>query len=130
MGSSDNLKSFKKGESGNPRGRPKGAKNRSTAFKKFLSIKTLIDNPDNGQLPKIKGTIEEKMAAVQIKKALEGNTYAFREVMDCVYGREGLRGESPESPPAKNGQARVFTIIDSDGESKTLELGAADEETV
>ena len=38
MANNDNLKPFKKGQSGNPKGRPKGSKNRSTIIKKWLEV--------------------------------------------------------------------------------------------
>ena len=36
---------FKKGESGNPNGRPVGSRNRSTIEKQWLKVKKLAKNP-------------------------------------------------------------------------------------
>ena len=47
MSKLDNLKPFKKGESGNPNGRPKGSLNRSTVAKKWLSTNQEYKNPTN-----------------------------------------------------------------------------------
>ena len=45
MANKENLKSWAKGQSGNPSGRPKGSKNRSTIARKWLSTKSKIVNP-------------------------------------------------------------------------------------
>lgn len=67
----DNLNPFKKGESGNPAGRPKGAKNRSTIVRELLELN------EN----------ELKMHLAQIKKAIEKeDTNAYKAVLDSAYG--------------------------------------------
>ena len=129
MGLQENLNSFEKGKSGNPSGRPKGAKNRATTFKKFLSLKTLVDNPTSIEGTKIKGTIEDQIAMAQIKKALDGDLYAFREIMDAVYGKVPYASE----PTAENQQKGIpastpFTIIDPlTHQIVNLDIGESDE---
>jgi Arc/MetJ-type ribon-helix-helix transcriptional regulator len=67
----DNLNPFQKGESGNPAGRPKGAKNRSTIVRELLEL-------DENEL---------KMHLAQIKKAIEKeDTNAYKAVLDSAYG--------------------------------------------
>ena len=44
MANNGNLKPFKKGESGNPNGRPKGSKNRSTIMEKWLEVRRMDDS--------------------------------------------------------------------------------------
>lgn len=62
---------FKKGESGNPNGRPKGARNRSTI------IKELLQQGDN----------ELKMHMAQLLKAIEkSDTNAYKAILDSAYG--------------------------------------------
>jgi hypothetical protein len=62
---------FKKGESGNPFGRPKGSRNRSTI------LKELLDLDDN----------EYKMHKAQIEKAIHlKDTNAYKAVLDSAYG--------------------------------------------
>lgn len=62
---------FNKGQSGNPTGRPKGARNRSTILRELLDI--------NDQ--------ELKMHQAQIDKAIEQkDTNAYKAVLDSAYG--------------------------------------------
>jgi hypothetical protein len=63
---------FEKGKSGNPKGKPKGIRNRSTI------LKELLDLNDN----------ELKMHMAQIKKAIESSdTSAYNAVLDSAYGK-------------------------------------------
>jgi hypothetical protein len=64
----DNLKPFEKGESGNPNGRPKGSKNRSTIAKYWLEVNQNL-----------------KTLAL-IKKARDGDVNAYKALMDSGYG--------------------------------------------
>jgi hypothetical protein len=48
--SRDNLNRFKKGESGNPSGRPKGSKNRKTIAREWLAFLQEETNPISGQI--------------------------------------------------------------------------------
>ena len=45
MANEENLIPFVKGQSGNPKGRPVGSKNRSTIAKKWLSVEQNEKNP-------------------------------------------------------------------------------------
>ena len=67
----DNLKKFEKGQTGNPNGRPKGARNRSTILRELLDL--------NDQ--------ELKMHQAQIDKAIkQKDTNAYKAVLDSAYG--------------------------------------------
>lgn len=72
MAKEDNLKpAWKSGQSGNPNGRPKGARNRSTILRELLDV--------NDQ--------ELKMHQAQIDKAIEQkDTNAYKAVLDSAYG--------------------------------------------
>jgi hypothetical protein len=48
--SRDNLNRFKKGESGNPSGRPKGSKNRKTIAREWLAFLQEETIPISGQI--------------------------------------------------------------------------------
>ena len=69
--SKEDLIPFKPGQSGNPNGRPKGKRNRSTILKELLDM--------NDQ--------ELKMHQAQIEKAIELKvTNAYKAVLDSAYG--------------------------------------------
>lgn len=80
----DNLKPFEKGESGNPNGRPKGAKNRSTIARYWLEVNQNLKNPLTGDTETM--SQEDLMTLALIKKAREGDVAAYRALMDSGYG--------------------------------------------
>lgn len=84
MANNENLKSYKPGESGNPNGRPKGSKNRSTIAKQWLEINEKTSNPITGKTELL--TQEDLLTLAQIKKAREGDVNAYKALMDSAYG--------------------------------------------
>jgi hypothetical protein len=85
MNKEDNLKpAWEKGESGNPAGRPKGSRNRSTIAKHWLEVNQSLKNPLTG----IEETMsqEDLMTLALIKKAREGDVNAYKALMDSGYG--------------------------------------------
>ena len=83
MANEQNLKSFKKGQSGNPKGRPKGSLNRSTIAKKWLEVLSQEELED-GQVKWLSN--EEAMTLSLIKKARNGDVNAYKALMDSAYG--------------------------------------------
>jgi len=83
MANEQNLKSFKKGQSGNPNGRPKGSLNRSTIAKKWLEVLSQEELED-GQVKWLSN--EEAMTLSLIKKARNGDVNAYKALMDSAYG--------------------------------------------
>jgi len=75
---------FKPGQSGNPRGRPKGAKSRSTVIKRWLEAMDKGKNPMTGEVEEM--SVEDKMTLALIGKALKGDTSAYKALMDSAYG--------------------------------------------
>lgn len=73
------------GTSGNPAGRPKGAKNRSTILKKWLELPCELTSPLTGEATA--GTIEDKIALALISKGLREDVAAIKEILDSVYGK-------------------------------------------
>lgn len=71
---------FKKGESGNPNGRPKGALNFSTKFYKALEKFA----EQNGKTLEQE---EEEMLIEGFKRAKEGDYRFFQDLNDRVYGK-------------------------------------------
>jgi hypothetical protein len=85
MNKEDNLKpNWEKGKSGNPNGRPKGSKNRSTIARQWLEVNQNLKNPITG----ISETMsqEDLMTLALIKKAREGDVNAYKALMDSGYG--------------------------------------------
>ena len=75
---------FKKGESGNPNGRPKGAKNRSTIARQWLEVNQNLKNPLTGENETM--SQEDLMTLALIKKARDGDVSAYKALMDSGYG--------------------------------------------
>lgn len=73
-----------KGESGNPKGRPKGAKNRSTIARFWLDVNQDLKNPLTGEIESM--SQEDLMTLSLIKKAREGDVGAYKALMDSGYG--------------------------------------------
>jgi hypothetical protein len=80
----NNLKPFEKGESGNPNGRPKGSKNRSTIARQWLDVNQNLKNPLTGETETM--SQEDLMTLALIKKAREGDVAAYKALMDSGYG--------------------------------------------
>jgi hypothetical protein len=78
------LKPFDKGESGNPNGRPKGSKNRSTIARQWLEVNQNLKNPLTGETETM--SQEDLMTLALIKKAREGDVAAYKALMDSGYG--------------------------------------------
>jgi hypothetical protein len=102
----DNLKpAWTKGESGNPAGRPKGAKNRSTIARKWLEVNQSLKNPLTGDQETM--SQEDLMTLALIKKAREGDVAAYKALMDSGYGAplqqiEQTNIEQPLFPDVSN----------------------------
>ena len=96
---------FKKGESGNPAGRPVGARNRSTIVKHWLEVTKLAKNPISNKEEELE--IQDMMVLALINKALKGDVNAFKELMDSGYGKLSnstditSKGESINIPISK-----------------------------
>ena len=79
---------WKKGESGNPAGRPKGARNYKTLFREaYVAIAKdlrLGKNPD---------VLLVEILKRGIKEALKGNYQFYKDVMDRMFGKPKERIE-------------------------------------
>ena len=75
---------FKKGESGNPNGRPKGSRNRSTIARHWLEVNQNLKNPLTSEMETM--SQEDLMTLALIKKAREGDVAAYKALMDSGYG--------------------------------------------
>lgn len=79
-GGIENLKPFKKGESGNPRGRQKGQRDYATIYRQAL----INIGKAKGKTPE---EIEEMMEQVGLDKALDGDYNFFKDVRDRIHGK-------------------------------------------
>ncbi len=83
-----NLKPFKKGQSGNPKGRPEGARNFKTILEEIFSV--LADQETAQELktinPKIK-TNEDLFAAKLFYDAMNGDSYSKKEILERMHGK-------------------------------------------
>ena len=84
MANNENLTPFKKGQSGNPKGRVKGSKNMSTRIREMLECELdYRDLEGNKKKTKIKDILSEKI----LKMAMGGDIRAMKEVMDRAEGK-------------------------------------------
>lgn len=84
-GVNDNLIPPKKGEVRNPKGRGKGVKNRATIARKWLEVLDKAKNPVSGEDESM--SFEDRMTLSLIRKALKGDTQAYKALMDSAYGQ-------------------------------------------
>jgi hypothetical protein len=98
---------WKKGESGNPNGRPKGARNRSTIIRELLETKAT-----DGE----EGQVADQLARALIRKASEGDVAAFRELFDSAYGKNSNKVEN-QINYTKMGSVSI------DGETLNFDVG-------
>jgi len=76
---------FKKGQSGNPNGRPVGSQNSKTILQKFLNLKTEVENPITKEFENL--TVAEQIHLKQVAKAIEGDLYSYKEIIDRLEGK-------------------------------------------
>lgn len=84
MANEENLIPYQKGQSGNPKGRPKGSKNRSTIAKKWLQVEQDLKNPLTSEIETM--SQEDLMTLALIKKARKGDVQAYQKLLDSAYG--------------------------------------------
>ena len=70
---------YQKGQSGNPRGRPRGTRNRNTIVREQMNRKITLTGP-NGNSHRI--STKEGIIAKQANKALQGNLNSAKWIME------------------------------------------------
>lgn len=106
------LKPFKKGESGNPNGRPKGKRNFSTIF--YDALESLANK--NGMEP---SALETEIVEKALLSARKGDARFYKDLMDRVHGtaiqRQDVMSGGKPIPLMHN----VFTNNQSQEDSST-----------
>lgn len=125
MANDHNLIPAKPGEVRNPKGKPKGTKNRATIFKEFLELKAAKVNfksLDAESLPDGM-TLEQAMHFKMIDNVISaGDTAAFKEIQDTLHGKITDKVETTHSF-AQMGKVEVkHTSGSSDAIPATVEL--------
>ncbi len=109
MANEENLTPWKKGQSGNPKGKPKGTRNRSTIVRELLETKAT-----DGE----EGQIVDQLVLALVEKALNGDVPAARELFDSAYGKITDKVENRHSYT----QMERVTVQNSQGNEKPLEF--------
>lgn len=76
---------WKPGQSGNPKGRPKGIEHSSTRLLRLLKLTQKIKNPVSGELEEF--TVLEQIDMKLIQKARSGDLPAVKELLDRLEGK-------------------------------------------
>jgi hypothetical protein len=85
---------FKTGESGNPKGRPRGARNRTTILNKTLNERVVVT--DNGRRKSI--TKQEAIFKQLVNKAASGDHRAAQLLLGEMRELEAHIGSTPSGP--------------------------------
>jgi hypothetical protein len=84
-GNIENLKPFKKGESGNPKGYPKGLPNSKNRLQILLSLVQKVENKITGEEEDL--TVAEQMDIAIVNKAMLGDVKAYEQILDRLEGK-------------------------------------------
>lgn len=87
MANPENIIPPKKGEIRNPKGKPKGTKNRSTILKRWVEVSVKIKDKSNPLLKEYIGTVEDEIILALISEARKGNIQAIKEIQDTLHGK-------------------------------------------
>jgi uncharacterized protein DUF5681 len=103
---------FKPGQSGNPKGRPKGQKNFATIFGETLHQKILVRDK-NGKTRWL--TKQQAMCEVMTNKAVNGDAKAFTAVFQLADKHGALEYQPPGMSVSKDLERRLKELSQSMG---------------
>lgn len=110
---------FKPGQSGNPQGRPRGARNLRTAFREGLQEKvTIREGNRTRKLSKMDGIVQ-----VTLNKALKGDAKGLAAVIQLARST-GLMDEEPETSSTQSLSVEDQAILDTFLERQGMEPSA------
>ena len=98
---------FKPGESGNPKGRPKGHRNIATDLEEELREKIQIN--ENGQQSTV--TKQRAMIKALLAKALKGDTRAANALIQLAIGLEQATSERDEVVPLDDEDREILSAF-------------------
>lgn len=104
MAGIDNLTPYQPGQSGNPAAKPKGARNRSTIIRE--AIEAIREGTEQSYL--------DAMTASIIKKAIEGDVPAYKELLDSAFGKNTDKQELSGLDGSAIKTSVTVSFIDSD----------------
>ena len=93
---------FKEGQSGNPSGRPKGSRNRSTIIREILDLMEKKNNPITGQEENL--SQEQIMTLAVLSKARKGDVRAYQALMDSAFG-------APKNQTEITGEVTTIKVV-------------------
>jgi len=94
-----NLKPFKKGHSGNPKGRPRGKQSITSLLKRIINKRMNIRCDYTNELKNM--SFAEMIVLSLVNRAINGDIRAIREVLDRVDGKVGFEGCGSGEEPAR-----------------------------
>jgi hypothetical protein len=101
---------FKKGQSGNPRGRPKGSKNLPTLLSEALNEPVVV--AENGRRRKI--TMRQAIIKQLVKRSATADLRAMKILLDMVRDLEGqTQPASPETAEFSEADEKVLEQLRS-----------------
>jgi len=98
---------FKRGQSGNPQGRPKGSQNLATVLERILRKPVIVR--ENGRSKKIT-TLEHSVLQLT-KKATEGNLRALQQLIALVRSAEAQAPQENHKPTLSETDQKVLQGI-------------------
>jgi hypothetical protein len=101
---------FRKGQSGNPRGRPKEAKNLATLLKEALNERVIV--AENGGRRKI--TMREAIIRQLVKRSATADLRATKILLDLVRDIEGHSEEGQRDTDGEPGSAETRALTEVD----------------
>ena len=114
-GTPENLIPPQKGEIRNPKGRPVGSRNRETIIRQWLESIKNAKNPITGELEAL--PIVDQIVLALIGKALKGDVYAFKELMDSAFGKVTDKTEHTGSVDFKGFKVIIHRTEDEAGDT-------------